>query len=313
MARRTALALIMAFAFLLPIVAQEGGRAYTVESVPNVHVADRRQYVSDPARLMSAAARDTVNALLARLEATTGIETAVVVLPSIGEAAPFDFAQSLFRHWGVGKAESDNGLLILYVGDQRKIRFHTGYGIEGHLTDAMGKRIQSRYMVPAFRRGDVSSGIVAGVGAVCAVLDGTMKPEAPADEGIGMAPIVMFIIILAVVLAATGVFGQRKRRCPNCGLRKLSLMSTDFYRAADGRRMRKDVYVCAHCGKVTVENTPSDDDRHGGSGLGSFLAGMMLGSLLHGGRGGYGGGGGGFSGGSFGGGDSGGGGSESSW
>ena len=163
-------------------------------------VADRRQYVSDPARLMSAAARDTVNALLARLEATTGIETAVVVLPSIGEAAPFDFAQSLFRHWGVGKAESDNGLLILYVGDQRKIRVHTGYGIEGHLTDAMGKRIQSRYMVPAFRRGDVSSGIVAGVGAVCTVLDGTMKPEAPADEGIGMAPIVMFIIILAVAI-----------------------------------------------------------------------------------------------------------------
>ena len=33
------------------------GDAYAVGDVPNVHVADRRQYVSDPASLLSPSAR----------------------------------------------------------------------------------------------------------------------------------------------------------------------------------------------------------------------------------------------------------------
>ena len=173
--RRLTLFFILAFAIVAAAWAQEPGRAYTVETVPNVHVHDARRYVADPAGLMSATARDTIDAMFGRLEASTGIEVAVVVLPSIGGQAPFDFAQSLFRHWGIGKGDSNNGLLILYVADQRSIRMHTGYGIEGFLTDAKCKRIQSQLMVPAFRRGDINGGMVAGAKAVCAVLDGTMQ------------------------------------------------------------------------------------------------------------------------------------------
>ena len=308
--RRIALSLISAFAALLSLAAQEPPRAFTIESVPNVHVQDARRYVSDPAGLIPAAARDTIDALFGRLEATTGIEAAVVALPSIGDATPFGFAQSLFRHWGIGKKGSNNGLLVLYVADQRSIRIHVGYGLEGFLTDAKCKRIQTQFMIPHFRRGDTGGGMVAGARAVCAVLDGSMKPERPDSGGIGVVPVVIFALILIFVLAMTGVFGRRERRCPNCGLRGLRLMSTDYYRAVDGRRMRKDVYVCGHCGRVTVENTPvGDDDRGAGSGLGAFLGGMFLGSMLGGRHGG----GGGFSGGSFGGGDSGGGGAESNW
>lgn len=310
MTRRIALFIAFALACTAVLAAQERMPAFTVDNVPNVHVADARQHVSDPAGLMPAGARDSVNVLFGRLEAATGIETAVVVLPSIGEATPFDFAQSLFRKWGIGKSASDNGLLILYVADQRSIRMHVGYGLEGFLTDAKCKRIQTQFMIPHFRRGDTGGGMVAGARAVCAVLDGSMKPERPDSGGIGVVPVVIFALILIFVLAMTGVFGRRERRCPNCGLRGLRLMSTDYYRAVDGRRMRKDVYVCGHCGRVTVENTPvGDDDRGAGSGLGAFLGGMFLGSMLGGRHGG----GGGFSGGSFGGGDSGGGGAESNW
>ena len=35
------------------------------------------------------------------------------------------------RKGGIGKREKDNGLLILFVLDQRKISFETGYGMEG--------------------------------------------------------------------------------------------------------------------------------------------------------------------------------------
>lgn len=311
--RRLTLFFILAFAIVAAAWAQEPGRAYTVETVPNVHVHDARRYVADPAGLMSAAARDTIDAMFGRLEASTGIEVAVVVLPSIGGQAPFDFAQSLFRHWGIGKGDSNNGLLILYVADQRSIRMHTGYGIEGFLTDAKCKRIQSQLMVPAFRRGDINGGMVAGAKAVCAVLDGTMQPDGRQDNGSDIAALVMLLGIVVFVLYMSGVFGQRKKRCPYCGKRALNIMSRDRYRTINGHLMRKDVYVCGKCGRIKVYETDEGDGDDRGGGLHSFLTGMLLGSLLNGGRGGSGGVGGGFSGGSFGGGDSGGGGSESNW
>lgn len=126
----------------------------SVDDVPNVRLTDVRRYVSDPTSILSPAATDTIDAILGRLEKSTGIETAVVMLPSIGENDIFDFSTSLFRKWGIGKKKSDNGLLILFVMDQHKVRFSTGYGIEGTMTDAMSKRIQTQYMVPAFKRSD---------------------------------------------------------------------------------------------------------------------------------------------------------------
>ena len=48
--------------------------------------------------------------------------------------------------------------------DLREIRFVTGGGLEGILPDALCKRIQLNYMLPAFREGNYSAGMVAGVG-----------------------------------------------------------------------------------------------------------------------------------------------------
>lgn len=291
-------------------------QAYTVETVPNVHVANRMQYVSDPSGILPASARDTINAMFAQLEKETGIETAVVMLPSIGQDEPFEFSHRLFRHWGIGKKGKDNGLLILFVADQHNVRFTTGYGIEGFLTDATSKRIQTRYMVPAFKRGDWAMGMVNGSRAVCEKLKDSMRPDAKADNADNGWNYAIFAIIVLFVIYLVYFGNRRQRKCPHCGKNALSPMSVDYYKGANGHRIRKEVFVCKSCGHVVVKNTDMDDeDRNGGSGLGSFLGGFLLGSLLNSGRGGNGGGfgGGGFSGGSFGGGDSGGGGADSSW
>lgn len=285
--------------------------SYTVANVPNVRLTDVRQYVSDPSALLSSAARDTINATLAALEHTTGIETAVVMLPSIGNAEPFDFAVQLFRTWGIGKTKSNNGLLVLYVEDQHRVQIVTGYGIEGTLTDALCKRIQTRYMVSSFKRGDRDGGMTAGVKAVAAVLDGSMEPEASDgdDDGDWIGLVVLFVCI---GFMAYLIVHKRKSRCPYCGAKALELKSTDHYRL-DGQLYRKDIYVCSKCGRVVVKNTPEDDRYDGNNAL---LTGMLLGSMFGRGRGGSGGDGsfgGGFSGGSFGGGSTGGGGAGSSW
>lgn len=280
----------------------------SVDDVSNVRLTDVRRYVSDPTSILSPAATDTIDAILGRLEKSTGIETAVVMLPSIGENDIFDFSTSLFRKWGIGKKKSDNGLLILFVMDQHKVRFATGYGIEGTMTDAMSKRIQMQYMVPAFKRSDWNKGMVDGVRATAKVLDGSMEPEA-ADSDTDTGDILFSIgIIIGVILLAMFV-SSIKQRCPKCRKRSaMKQMGVEVLRVSTGKgrrkRIRRTTYVCQYCGHIMTKDEDIDDNS-GSAAAGGAILGSMLGS--------GGGGGGGSFGGSFGGGSTGGGGSTSDW
>lgn len=276
-------------------------KQYTLQDVPNVRLSDARQYVSDPSHILSAPARDTINAVLGRLEASTGIETAVVMLPSIGEEDIFNFAHELFRQWGIGKQKSNNGLLILFVMDQRKVRFTVGYGLEGTITDAMSKRIQMQRMVPRFKVGDWDGGMVDGVRAAAQVLDGSMQPEPTDDDEDMLVGIIALLIIIGIAIFAIFLVGEAQR-CPKCRKKGVKRVAQQVLRLSNGRRVRRTTFLCPHCGHTFTRDENIDDSGNAAA----FIAGAMLGG---GGRGG----GGGFSGGSFGGGSTGGGGSTSGW
>ena len=280
----------------------------SVDDVPNVRLTDVRRYVSDPTSILSPAATDTIDAILGRLEKSTGIETAVVMLPSIGENDIFDFSTSLFRKWGIGKKKSDNGLLILFVMDQHKVRFATGYGIEGTMTDAMSKRIQMQYMVPAFKRSDWNKGMVDGVRATAKVLDGSMKPEA-ADSATDTDDILFSIGIIVGIVLLVMFVSSIMQRCPKCHKRSaMKQMGVEILRVSTGngrrKRIRRTTYICQYCGHMMTKDEDIDDNS-GNAAASGFILGSMLGG---GGRGG-----GGSFGGSFGGGSTGGGGSTSDW
>ena len=298
------------FACLIAVTAWAAGDSVkeykSVDDVPNVRLTDVRRYVSDPTSILSPAATDTIDAILGRLEKSTGIETAVVMLPSIGENDIFDFSTSLFRKWGIGKKKSDNGLLILFVMDQHKVRFATGYGIEGTMTDAMSKRIQMQYMVPAFKRSDWNKGMVDGVRATAKVLDGSMEPEATdSDTGDILFSIGIIVGIVLLVMFVSSIM----QRCPKCHKRSaMKQMGVEVLRVSTGKgrrkRIRRTTYVCQYCGHIMTKDEDIDDNS-GSAAAGGAILGSMLGSS--------GGGGGGSFGGSFGGGSTGGGGSTSSW
>lgn len=300
------------FACLIAVTAWAAGDSVkeykSVDDVPNVRLTDVRRYVSDPTSILSPAATDTIDAILGRLEKSTGIETAVVMLPSIGENDIFDFSTSLFRKWGIGKKKSDNGLLILFVMDQHKVRFATGYGIEGTMTDAMSKRIQMQYMVPAFKQSDWNKGMVDGVRATAKVLDGSMEPEA-ADSDTDTSDILFSIGIIVGIVLLVMFVSSIMQRCPKCHKRSaMKQMGVEVLRVSTGngrrKRIRRTTYVCQYCGHMMTKDEDIDDNS-GNAAASGFILGSMLGG---GGRGG-----GGSFGGSFGGGSTGGGGSTSDW
>ena len=303
--------LIAALLFVFTATAAAETKQYTIDDVPNVRLSDVRQYVTDPSAILSATARDSINSILGRLEKSTGIETAVVMLPSIGDEDIFDFGHELFRKWGIGKKKSDNGLLILFVMDQKKVRFTTGYGIEGTMTDAMSKRIQTTLMIPRFRVGDWDGGMVSGVRAVAKTLDGSMQAEE--DSGEDDISTIMITLLAIVVTMLIFIYAMGSlQRCPKCkkrsALRKVKEQHL-VVKDQNGRivrRILRTTYICKYCGNTVTKDSDENDNGN------AMATGAILGSMLGGGNRGGSGFGGGF-GGSFGGGSTGGGGATSGW
>ena len=166
----------------LPFCVRAQQTIYTPDNLPKVHIQNKYRYLCDPAGIISPAATDSIDRMLYLLEQQTGIETVVAVVPSIGEATCFDFCHELLNSWGVGKKGKDNGLVVLLVTDQRCIQFYTGYGLEGVLPDAICKRIQTQDMIPYLKDERWSEGMVAGIRATCARLDGSMENDGSTSE-----------------------------------------------------------------------------------------------------------------------------------
>lgn len=142
---------------------------FTLDSVPNQKLING-SYVSDPGGILQQSTIQQADTLLTSLEKQTTVQVAVVLLESIGEKDIVDFAQELFNKWGIGDQTKNNGLLLLLVKDQRTVRFHTGYGLEGVLPDITCKTIQMDYMVPAFKEGRYDDGIMAGLEEVVKII-----------------------------------------------------------------------------------------------------------------------------------------------
>lgn len=173
----------------------------TIESVPNQKLINN-SYVSNPDGILNVETVAQVDTLLTSLEKKTSVQVAVVAVESIGGEDVFEFAQKLFSSWGIGNKEKDNGLLLLLVKDQRVVRFHTGYGLEGTLPDITCKRIQRDYMIPEFKNGNFNAGVLAGVQQVERILtDPVYAEELKKPEDGETSDWVGFVIFLSIFIA----------------------------------------------------------------------------------------------------------------
>lgn len=295
---------------LMATTAVAWGKEYTVKDVPNVQLSDSRLRVSDPEGLLTKAARDSVNRMLATLKKDFNAEVAVVMLPSIGDADLFDFAHELFRTWGIGGKTTNRGLLLLYVADIRKVRFTVGDGLEGTMTDAACKRIIERNMIPHFKEGNTDAGIVSGIAAAGKRISksGDVEEEEDEDDEVAILAAIVFIATtIGAFFLIVYVVNRQTRKCKYCGKIALRLINTDTYRKGR-RKYKRETLICGNCGKLTERVTDITNDDNGAAAAG-FIAGSMLGGR----RGGGGFGGGGFSGGGWGGGTTSGGGASGGW
>jgi len=152
-------------------------------AAPTAEVPYLTGRVVDEAEILSADARQRVADTLRRHEQKTGNQIAVLTVPTIHGESIEEYAVRVFEQWKLGQKGKDNGVLVVVVPQDRRMRIEVGYGLEGVLTDAHASRIIRNVMTPRFRDGDFSGGVARGVAAVVAHLEGK-----PANARVKRAP-----------------------------------------------------------------------------------------------------------------------------
>jgi uncharacterized protein len=179
------------------------GTAHAAE--PNFPALTGR--VVDEAGVLSAATKSGLTQMSADFERSSGgTQVVVVTLKSLQGLAIEDFSNQLFRHWGIGQKGTNNGALLVVAPSEHRVRIEVGYGLEGTLTDALSRTIIERDITPAFKRGDLNGGVLAGTASITRVLGGDAKSVAarPADSqwhnAVPIAPVAINILFIVFFL-----------------------------------------------------------------------------------------------------------------
>ena len=135
--------------------------------------------VVDNAEILNAETRKRLADALKQHEQKSGNQIAVLTVPTIRGEGVEEYAVRVFEQWKLGQKGKDNGVLVLVVPQDRRMRIEVGYGLEGVVTDAHASRIIRNVMTPRFRDGDFNGGITRGVDALIAQLEGRQTAPGP--------------------------------------------------------------------------------------------------------------------------------------
>jgi uncharacterized protein len=126
--------------------------------------------VTDLVGVLDGEARQRLVRILEHVRQQTGAEIAVLVVSTTAPATIEEYSIAVFERWGIGQKGKDNGLLFLVAAQDRRLWITTGYGLEGVLPDGKVGEIRDRAIIPFFRAGRYTEGIVRGTEALAAAV-----------------------------------------------------------------------------------------------------------------------------------------------
>ncbi|MBU3896376.1 MAG: TPM domain-containing protein [Nanoarchaeota archaeon] len=259
------------------------------------------KYVNDYANIFSSAQISELRAIFTGVDSTTTAEMTLLTVDTVAPLDMFSYAQEVAENWKIGKADKDNGLLILYAKQENKIWVSTGYGLEGILPDSKLGRILDEMYVPARDTNNTAEGIILVAREYANVInqnaDDVRSGQATPAHNVDFI-FMLFVIMIFFMFPLIGFIGNIifTPKCKKCNCR-MKLVSTKYITEKEKGTFGIDhnvhytirIYRCSKCDCEVVKKTKSQ--------RGGFIPIFIGGSR-----------GGGFSGGGFGGGGFGGGG-----
>ena len=117
-------------------------------------------YVNDFAHVIDAGSAAQIEAYCGNVERATGAQFAIVTVDSLEDEPVEDVAVRLFKDWGIGKKETNEGLLILLAIKDHKNRVEVGYGLEPIVPDGYAGGVL-RGIRPILRQGNYGGALLA--------------------------------------------------------------------------------------------------------------------------------------------------------
>lgn len=170
-----------------------------------------RGYVNDYALMLQPATVLEVEQTLRAFEEQDSTQVAVLTIDSLEGDDLEGFSIRTVERWQVGQQGKDNGILLLVVKGERKVRIEVGRGLEGVVTDLAAGRVIDHVIRPLFKAGRFDDGVRAGVGAIIDLCRGEFKAESPPKrQGRGGEPSSLLSYLLFGVFI-TSVLGRAAR------------------------------------------------------------------------------------------------------
>lgn len=182
---------------LLLLVGPFFGQAQNVIDPPNPP-----RLVNDLAGVLSKEQVAILEEKLVALDDSTSNQIAIVILKSLEGYEVQEYANKLFRKWGIGNKKTNNGVLILASIDDRKIWIEVGYGLEGAIPDVTASSIYRNEIVPEFKEQNYFRGLDNAINALskAAVGEYKTKRNKPSGGKSGGSAITFFIILFVVIV-----------------------------------------------------------------------------------------------------------------
>ncbi len=167
--------------------------------------------VTDFTRTLSPAEIANLDQKLSAFERETTNQVAVLLIPSPGGDSLEDYSIRLAEKWKIGQKGRNNGVILLIVKNDHKLRIEVGYGLEGALPDSLAGAIIRGEIAPRFRNGQFYQGIDAGLTAIMAAVKGEYRPPPKKGAG-GLNPYLVLLLFLVIFGSAIIMSHAGRRR-----------------------------------------------------------------------------------------------------
>ncbi len=161
---------------------------YTAGVRADVPVPPLTARVTDLTATLAASDKTALEANLQALEARSGVQVAVLLVPTTQPESIEQYSIRVVEAWQLGRKGQDDGVLLLVAKDDRKLRIEVGYGLEGRIPDVVAFRIIDQEITPRFKQGDFAGGIRVGTERIAALIEGQESPEANASNPVPSGP-----------------------------------------------------------------------------------------------------------------------------
>ena len=174
-------------------------------------------HVMDQTNTLTEEQQKNIEQELAAFEARKGSQLAVLMVPSTQPETIEQYALRVAEQWKLGRKKVDDGAILVVAKNDRTVRIEVGYGLEGALPAAIAANIIQTRILPAFKRGDMVAGVVAGSQGIMQALAGEYQPvdNASKEEKQGGPWLFILVVIVMIVLhnlRGGGGGGGRGRR-----------------------------------------------------------------------------------------------------